>query len=335
MRKSNKRNLIVVILIFCILTNSLQSSANMIGSAVLEEVTASVPGEVTLSTPKEMTPSIPEEVTSSVPKEVTSSVPKEVTVSVPTNNGIEKSSRNDFSYESASKKQTIYNIVLDSLDDIKKDALKDYSKYYSKEAKVEKKSKYVCWTYNYSQTKLNKYYKKEYGVNISGTCSMVASTSVAEYYTRKNYAKTLGRFKTNQLFSSLVLMGFGTGAYTGNSTKYALLYNVINKFYNTYNKTNYGKYITENVKKEVNAYNRRNRPVVGHFRAPNGEGHAMVIAGYYEVTITYQKKKNGTKGKKVIGYYAVNDGWNECTSGNRVLSYVRSDYLKNGITVFK
>ena len=164
---------------------------------------------------------------------------------------------------------------------------------------------------------------------------MVASTSVAEYYTRYKYAKTLNNSKYTDIFCSMVLLGFGTEAYSGKDTISSRLYKVIKAYYKMYNKSGYGKYISSGVDKKVTSYNNKKKPVVGHFKAPNKEGHARVMAGYYDVTITYKKKKNSKEQTKTIRYYAVNDGWNTCTSGDACLSYIRSDYLKNGITVFK
>lgn len=122
-------------------------------------------------------------------------------------------------YESATSKIGMEECVLDTLKEVEKDVLKNFNKYYSKKATVKRKSVYLLSTYNYNQRDLNIYYKKEYGAIIKGSCSMVASTSAAEYYTRKSYAKTLNNSKYKNIFTSMVLIGFGAGAYNGEATQ--------------------------------------------------------------------------------------------------------------------
>ena len=190
-------------------------------------------------------------------------------------------------------------------------------------------------TYNYNQDSLNAYYKSEYGSIVKGTCSMVAGTSIAEYYTRNNYATTLKKSQFGKIFCSLVLLGYGTGIYDGTTTRSSKVYKVIDAYYKIYNRYGYGKYASSNVAAKIESYNRNKKPVIGHFKAPNGEGHAMVIMGYYEVTIEYKKKKNSATQTEKIRYYAVNDGWNLCYSGDARVSYIRDSYLKNGITIFR
>lgn len=238
-------------------------------------------------------------------------------------------------YECAASKKNMEECVLDTLNEVEKDVLKNFSKYYSKKANVKRKSVYLLSTYNYNQRDLNIFYKKEYGAIINGSCSMVASTSAAEYYTRKGFAKTLNSSKYKNIFSSMVLIGFGTGAYNGESTQYSKLHQVIGTYYNSYGKSGYGKYVTTKVGDEITAYNKKQRPVVGHFQAPNKDAHAMLIVGYYDVTVNYKKTKDSKPESMTVRYYAVNDGWNNATSGEKRISYIRSDYLKNGITVLK
>ena len=49
------------------------------------------------------------------------------------------------------------------------------------------------------------------------------------------------------------------------------------------------------------------KPVIGAFHAPNGNRHSVAIAGYYDITVQYKKKKNDTKyASKTTRYYVVN-----------------------------
>ena len=229
----------------------------------------------------------------------------------------------------------MYDIILYSLDDVEKDALKNYASCYSKSVIIRRTSQYICETYNYNQTELNRYFKSEYNRAIDGSCSLVASTSVAEYYTRKNFARTMGHSNYKPLFGMLTTIGFSTGAYNGASTDSTKLYKVVNSFYNIYSKTGYGKCYTRDLENTIKRYNKNKRPVIGHFVAPNNDAHAMVIAGCYEATVTYKQKKNSTPKKNTMKYYVVNNGWFSATSGTKRLSYVRSDYLKNSITIYR
>lgn len=55
----------------------------------------------------------------------------------------------------------------------------------------------------------------------------------------------------------------------------------------------------------------------------------MVIAGYYDITVKYQKTKNSRMQTKTTRYYAVNNGWTYSTAGDARISYINSKYLKS------
>ena len=164
--------------------------------------------------------------------------------------------------------------------------------------------------------------------DVDGTCSIVAGTSMAEYYTRKGYAKTLGHSSYKKIFTSMVQMGYGSGAYNGTTTADSKFYKVLSAYYKSYKKNKYGYFIRDSVDYFVEANNKNAKPVVGHFHT-TGTGHSMVIAGYYDVTVKYQKTKNSRMQTKTIRYYAVNDGWTNSTSGDARISYIDSKYLKS------
>lgn len=283
-----------------------------------------VSGEIPLTDKMTISKEVPYTENNMVSEEVPVYENVAITKEVPTTKKIMVSG--ETIYERAAAENDMEECVLDTLKEVEKDVLKNFSKYYSKKANVKRKSVYLLSTYNYKQKDLNIYYKKEYGTVISGSCSMVASTSAVEYYTRKNYAKTLNSSKYKNIFSAMVLIGFGTGAYGGKSTQYSKLYQVIKIYYNSYGKTGYGKYVTTKVGDEITAYNKKQRPVVGHFQAPNKEAHAMLIAGYYDVTVIYKKTKDSKPETMTVRYYAVNNGWNNAASREKRISYKRSDY---------
>ena len=166
-----------------------------------------------------------------------------------------------------------------------------------------------------------------YGSTVTGTCSMVAGTSLAEYYTRKGYSRTLGNSKYNRIFTSMVQMGYGSGAYTGRSTTDNKFHKVISAYYQSYEKNVRGDFENFFVDNYVASYNQNAKPVVGHFHS--GTGHSMVIAGYYDITVKYQKTKNSRMQTKTTRYYAVNNGWTYSTAGDARISYINSKYLKS------
>ena len=64
--------------------------------------------------------------------------------------------------------------------------------------------------------------------------------------------------------------------------------------------------------------------------APNGNRQSVAIAGYYDITVQYKKKKNDTKyASKTTRYYVVNDGYHAATGtkSGRV-QYISEKYLK-------
>ena len=72
------------------------------------------------------------------------------------------------------------------------------------------------------------------------------------------------------------------------------------------------------------------KPVIGAFHAPNGNRHSVAIAGYYDITVQYKKKKNDTKyASKTTRYYVVNDGYHAATGTNSGrVQYISEKYLK-------
>lgn len=152
---------------------------------------------------------------------------------------------------------------------------------------------------------------------------------MAEYYTRKGYAKTLGNSKYKRIFGTMVTLGYGTGAYNGKETTRNKFYKVISAYYDIYEKMKDGEYVQSLVAKRIKEYNEKKKPVIGHFTAPNKDGHSMVIVGYYDITVSYQKTKQSKVETKTVRYYVVNDGWSYATSGGERISYVRDTYLKS------
>lgn len=75
---------------------------------------------------------------------------------------------------------------------------------------------------------------------------------------------------------------------------------------------------------------KKEKPVLGSFKAPNGDGHSMAIAGYYDITVQYKKKKNDKKYvKETTRYYVVNDGYH-LARGDKSgrIQYINEKYLK-------
>ncbi len=327
----------------CLLSNLLQNYAygksnveNVkceVSASEPKEVSDSEPREVSASEPREVSASEPGEVSASEPREVSASEPREVSVSEPKN---KYETKQEFKYDKEATKKEMDKIVLSTIEDMKEDALLPYKSYYKKSVDDCKLvSKYLLDTYNYSQTELNAQYQKEYGSKVSGTCSEVACTSIAEYYTRKRFAKTLGYNKYKNIFNSMILLGYGIGAYDGMGTDVGSIYKIVNSYYTTYGFKGYGTRKTISIRSNISDYNKKKKPVLGSFVSPKGEGHSMVVAGIYELKITYKKTSKSKQKSVTVYYYAVNDGWYKATSGDNKISYIDEKYLKNGITIFK
>lgn len=155
---------------------------------------------------------------------------------------------------------------------------------------------------------------------------------MAEYYSRRGYAITLRHSKYKKIFATMVNLGFGTGAYRhGYGTTNSKLSKVLSAYYDIYKKYLDGEYILTSLNDKISSYNRICKPVIGHFKAPNGDGHDMVIVGYYDIKISYQKYKNSGKYLKTTRFYVVNDGWHYSIGGSGRVQYINAKYLK-GIT---
>lgn len=200
-------------------------------------------------------------------------------------------------------------------------------------------------TNNYKQGELNGYFHSVYGVEVHGTCGFVASTTEIEYYTRKKLAETLYHKDFKIIFSTMVNLGFGSGGYHNTNTskskksssKESLgispknLAPLFTKYYKMHSKNNIkGEYSTSSMKSIINNYIKNQKPVLGSFKAPNGDGHFMAIAGYYDITVQYKNNKRDKKySTETTRYYVVNDGYNLATGskGGRI-QYINEKYLK-------
>ena len=177
---------------------------------------------------------------------------------------------------------------------------------------------------------MNKYFNGKKSKNeksISGTCSLVAATSVAEYYNRKKYT-SIKNFSDKPQFVKMVAAGYLTKAFNGNGTVTGKLPKVFEKYYSSYKiklSSNNDIFRTENT---IKSYNKNAKPVVGHLEAPNGKSHTVVVIGTYDVTMKYRKKLSKKYTTKTFKYYAICDGWNDCSSGNKRVQYVEAKYLK-------
>ncbi len=224
--------------------------------------------------------------------------------------------------EHATGALSMSDVILETLTDAKNDALSKYSNYYSKSIVSTIKSMYILSTYNYKQLYMNAVYGK-----ISGSCAEVSATSVAEYYTRKGYAVTLGHKNATDIFTKMVNYGFITGAYTGTSTYTSKLKMIYTEYYKGYKKSLTGKYITSGIETHINNYNIYAKPMSISIQAPNGDDHTVTVAGLYDIIVKYKKKKGDAYSTSTYTYYAINDGYKGSTSGDARIQYVRKKYV--------
>lgn len=139
---------------------------------------------------------------------------------------------------------------------------------------------------------MNKYFngtKSKNEKSISGTCSLVAATSVAEYYNRKKYT-SIKNFSAKPQFVKMVAAGYLTKAFNGNGTVTGKLPKVFEKYYSSYKIKLSGNNDMFQMDKTIKSYNKNAKPVVGHLKAPNEDAHAVVVIGAYDVTMKYRKK---------------------------------------------
>lgn len=144
----------------------------------------------------------------------------------------------------------------------------------------------------------------------------------------------------------MVNLGFGSGDYhnpdKSNSKKSSNskeksgispknLAPLLTKYYKMYRKNKIkGDYSTSSMKSTISNYIKKEKPVLGCFESPNGDRHFMPIAGYYDITVQYKKKRNDKKYvKETTRYYVVNDGYNLARNNmSERLKYVNEKYLK-------
>ena len=230
------------------------------------------------------------------------------------------------------------DIVLETLDDAKNAAIKD-TKGSSKTIYKAVQSKWILGTTNISQGWMNAKYKKEYPkqAKLTGTCSEISATILTEYYNRKKRCVILpsaGRMQQEWFkpFANYIETAKSLGIYPADSdggTCYE--YRMTTPFYKKYNKSMKSIHYTKNVSDKIEELHNKAIPVIGGFTAPNGDGHSMVIAGYYDITVKYKKKGKNTYSYITYRYYTVNDGWQHCTEGNKRIQYVRRQYLDKSI----
>lgn len=90
-------------------------------------------------------------------------------------------------------------------------------------------------------------------------------------------------------------------------------------------------YYTSSLSDKIEKLHNNAIPVKGKFVALNEDCHAMVIAGYYDITVKYKKSRSSSYSYITYRYYTVNDGWKHSTKGDRRIQYIRRKYLKKGI----
>lgn len=230
------------------------------------------------------------------------------------------------------------DIVVETLDDAKNDALSRPSG--SKNAFIAdvSQSEGVWGTHNFSQSWLNKAYKIEFGIKINGTCSEVAATILSEYYNRKERCVISSDRKGYQstwfpYFDKYITIASCLGIYkSSGGTDSDRLCIIFEPFYNMYNKSMEGKKYTSNLSDNVDKLHKKAIPVIGTFVAPNKEAHSMVIAGYYDITVVYRTESNTNYKSTTYRYYAVNNGWDSSCKGDKRIQYIRRSYLKHNIT---
>lgn len=226
------------------------------------------------------------------------------------------------------------DVVLEDWDEVLKFLKLVYSGYDVSISKTMT-SEYRLGCNNYSQATLNRNYYNSHKKEINGTCSWVAATSISEWFNRKGYAK-IGAFSRDKIFAEWIQVAKKEGAYVKN--EYSLNAKVPNAYTAFYKKKNVkltGERNTSGLMKKINSYNKNNRPVHGNLKAPNGDGHAVVVLATYNVKVKFTNKKNGISKTTDYTFYAICDGWNNATYGDATrVSYVCSDFL-TGITVLK
>jgi len=233
--------------------------------------------------------------------------------------------------ETVSSDDNMREILMEKLTDAISDAEGRLNYKYEIGSAV-RSSEYELDTYNYRQQELNEDYKARTGKAVNGTCAQVSLAIMMQYYARKGYIN--GDTNINLIYKRLMDISINKGYYSNGGTQKNLIDNVASEYLKDCGSSLRGNNDILNLKSTIKSYINNKKPVLANVTAPNGEGHAVVIAGVYEITVEYKSKKNDSYKKKTYTYYAVNDGAQTCTSGERRIQYVRAEYI-DSICKFK
>jgi hypothetical protein len=177
-------------------------------------------------------------------------------------------------------------------------------------------------TKNYSQYTLNQFYNNQEQASISGTCAIVATTSIMEYYSR---VKNEFQFNQEYTYGSVTkdvqdyrdaFVGIYKIAETGGiilpfnggtlSPDHSVLLNRSFSFFDSNNTSTDHLDVFDTVEDEVKA----GRPVLF-----NVSDHAMVATGVRKYFVSYTETTGALWWKKTVNVYetvgvlVVNDGW--------------------------
>lgn len=236
--------------------------------------------------------------------------------------------------------QSIQDVVLEYVSAAESDAVDRviYAGYCDVSILTTEESYCLLATNNYSQESFNKKYNSVYGTNYTGTCAETASVSAIEYYYRKGYGGTKGHSDRQLIFNRVLNQAIQCGAYPAKGNKGGTynkkLRTAISGYYDYYKVNLDGNYDSSFLRSTVQkSINNKVKPVIGHFHAPNGEGHDMCINGYYDITVCYKKtRKSTTYSSVTYRYYRVNNGWfyapsSDSSMTDERLQYIREEYL--------
>lgn len=185
-------------------------------------------------------------------------------------------------------------------------------------------------TKNFSQSYLNSYYKQLTGIDVDGSCSIVAIMSVIEYYDRVKNQIDIGTPEDAfVVIMKIAIENKWTDSHKkdgGTSdTKRDNIMTASFKYYGSKNEGNNDYFdLYDKIKSEVGS----NRPSVFSII-----GHSMVAAGYRRYKVQYTNtsgalwwKKTVTK-TEYVDFVIVNDGW----SNIRQYSYFPVDKISTNI----
>lgn len=220
------------------------------------------------------------------------------------------------------------NIIIETPTQVRDDALSRCSGPTKKVISAVKSK--LLKTYNYEQKKLNESHPQK----ITGTCSEVSATEIAEYYTRMKYAVTLTHKQRNTIFYKM--MGFASlcGAYNGKESIVNKLPKLYTRYYYAYKKYLRGCLSVRNFRGLIERFHKRGRPVAANLHAPSGEAHTVTVCGYYDVIVKYKKYNAKSYQTKEMRYYAINDGWKTATEGDKRVQYVREEYMDSVVYLY-